>query len=165
MRSLAQHTLLHQVQFGKETSFSIHRLLQRDLLIRLQEDVSTLHLSFKKATDLVRSLFPRQYIAEPLTPFWPKCQEILPHVMRLMKVYGEVNGLPKTEDFASLLGDAAYYQWEKGLLKEALELCYLARSILEEVADDTSLHRADVLNVIGAIYIESGAAHIDEGTT
>lgn len=84
--------------------------------------------------------------------------------MRLKTVYSEVNTLTKAEEFASLLGDAAYYQWEKGLLQEALELCYLARDILDEVADDASLHKADVLNVIGAIYIESGAAHIDEGT-
>ena len=48
--------------------------------------------------------------------------------------------------------------------KEALEVCYLARSVLEEVADDTSLHKADMLNVIGAIYTKSGAARINEGT-
>ena len=50
------------------------------------------------------------------------------------------------------------------MLKEALEMCYLARSVLEEAADDTSLHKVDVLNVIGAIYIKSGAARIKEGT-
>ena len=71
-------------------------------------------------------------------------------------MYNETKVLPKMEDFASLLGDAAYCQWQKGLLKQSLKICYFARGILAEVAD--------VLNVICAIYIESGAARIDEGT-
>ena len=84
--------------------------------------------------------------------------------MRLKKGREETNGLPKMEDFASPLGDVAYCQRENGLLKESLETCHLTHSILQEVADDTSLHKADVLYVIGAIYIEFGAARIDEGT-
>lgn len=99
-----------------------------------------------------------------MTPFWDQCQEILPHVLRLQSVFQAESVLTPSESFASLLGDAAYYRWEKGLLSGALDLCYLARDILEKVADETSVHKADVLNVIGAIYIESGAAHINEGT-
>lgn len=116
------------------------------------------------ASGLIRRQFPAQHVAEPLTPFWAQCQEILPHVSRLQTVYTETGIEIEGEGFASLLGDAAYYQWEKGLLKEALELCYIARDILERTADEASVHKADVLNVIGAIYIESGAAHINEGT-
>ena len=67
---------------------------------------------------------------------------MLPHVIRQKKVYDETNVLAKLEDFASLLGDAAYQEWQKGLLKEPLEMCYLARSIPDEVADDTKLSQS-----------------------
>jgi hypothetical protein len=108
--------------------------------------------------------YATQHVAEPLTPFWNKCQQILPHVMRLLTVFMETSALNKSEKLASLLGDADYYQWEKGLLKDALYLCYQARDIAKGVVGETSVHKADILNVIGAIYIESGAAHIHEGT-
>lgn len=161
LRSLTLHTLLNRKEKKK---FTIHRLLQRDILSRLQENSTKFQQHFQRATQLIRQQFPAQHIAEPLTPFWAQCQDILPHVMRLQTLYTETNFLAQGESFASLLGDAAYYQWERGLLKEALELCAIARGILDKTANDTSVHKADVLNVIGAIYIESGAAHINEGT-
>ena len=68
----------------------------------------------------------------------------------------------KREHFASLLGDAANYQLGRGPQKDVLRLYFLARNILEEITDEMSVHKADVTNVIGAIYIESGAAYIHE---
>ena len=44
-----------------------------------------------------------------------------------------------------------------------METCYLARNVLQEAVDGTSLHKADVLSVIGEIYIGSGAARSDKG--
>lgn len=70
----------------------------------------------------------------------------------------------KREDLASLLGNAANYQLERGPQKDTLRLCFLARNIPEEITDEMSVQKADVLNVIGAIYDESGAAHIHEVT-
>ena len=45
-------------------------------------------------------------------------------------MYNETNVLTKMEDVASLRGDAVYYQWEEGVLKESLEICYLICSVL-----------------------------------
>ena len=87
-------------------------------------------------------MFPRQYPAQPLTPPWPQCHEMFSHVTRLKNVYDETNVLPKMKEYASLLGGAAYYQWQKGLLKESSNMCFLARTILDKVAEDTSLHEA-----------------------
>jgi tetratricopeptide (TPR) repeat protein len=146
-------------------AISIHRLIQLDTLLKLDNILQRRELRFMQTCTMVRAGFPRQDLGKPMTNHWRLCAEYLPHASRLHSVFQTSNPtLEGNFQFAQLLGDVGYYLWEKGMNREALRYLNTSRIICEGLLDDFSVDKADVLNMIGLIQIEAGQPEISKGT-
>ncbi|KAK0701436.1 hypothetical protein B0T21DRAFT_353699 [Apiosordaria backusii] len=160
---------------GGSTShdYSMHRLLQAAILHRssLEDTIN----SFEMAVGLIDESFPDYDESDRLLDSWPKCKDVLPHVVRLSELYSGSVLYPMSTYLVlgQLLKRAAWYLVERVALSDSNTLLHVASDVcrkgleitgssgtrassLEEITRDLKKLRSDVSNSLGRLCMQLG---------
>jgi len=157
--SLRKRQLIHREVKQNHASWSIHRALQRSLLLRLSKDKAACQASFEIALGLIRRAFPRHSdIQAPSNGDWTAIETYLPHALHLEWVYryleeGIITPLPT---FTELLADVGNYMWERGLYEQGRKSLELAHRIYSSSNWGDLIEHSKVTSLLGGISLELG---------
>ena len=147
-----------------EQTLSIHRLLQANILQKLDKEPRNRQQVFTQAFQLVRKKFPLPSpIQVPEPAKWAICREYLPHVLHLENVATKI--LPSIEpsvDLARLLSDGGINLWERGMTSEGLRLLESAEALLDKLQCEEYLLRANIHVIINLLIQDYGLSRIEE---
>lgn len=153
-----------------EIAYNIHRLLQNKILQDMED--YGLADAFRKAFRLLQKRFPTadpQQVPKPKN--WVVCQEYLPHLSRLRRIY-EKNidsaplGDPNPVEIAKLFYDAAYQIWSRqSTIWNGLDFLQTAEFILDRMnmASNAKI-RADILCITGLLLLNKGCVERRQGS-
>jgi tetratricopeptide (TPR) repeat protein len=156
------------VVFDSNSTFSIHRSLQRGLRERLSRDRNQQQLVFEQTVALVREAFPQtNELQQPMPEKWLECQKLLPHLHALHDVYHANKAqLQGSLDFAKLLLDAGMDQFERGVSHEGLLLLNTSEAVLDALEDNppegAPAMKADIDAMIAIMCDDMGIEKRDE---
>lgn len=156
--NLTKRQLVQRNTATSEPYLSLHRSLQLNLRDGLSTDQVKYHKVFKEAVSLVQRVFPVQHKTMSVeNEKWVDYEKYQPHVQALQivaqKSQQPIGELPS---FAQLLGDAANYYWERGLLTIGVETCHFAVSIYESIPQPDLLAFSQPLTLWGLMALEMG---------
>lgn len=137
IRHLSKRSLIER-SHGEDSgsTLTIHRQLQRSLILTLSQDLARSKRIFCNAIKLLRLVFPRQnLVSEHMTKEWPQCARYVDQVLSFYHVY---SALPNAADalgynleFARILCDCGQYLWEQSLNKSAEQVLQLAEKLCD----------------------------------
>lgn len=150
----------HLAESKHEYYISIHRLLQRSVLLQLNENELERQKTFDETLHLVRLAFPRQsHVQIPQNENWILSQKALPHAMSLLSVFETSSGLKGSLLFAELLSDVGNYLWEQSLLRDGLKCLEAADTMYQQYASDVQydvLEHSKIETILGCIHLFLG---------
>lgn len=147
---------------GTESYYRMHRQLQRNIILDVDDDPLRFDRAVKGATLLIRKRFPGSpAIQDPAPQNWEACQEYIPHILRLHRAYRGAleKNTPSstcwTRELADLFYDAGFYVWDGQSLAVQDGLAFLdaAENILNGLGPDTvePARRADIHCISGLL--------------
>ncbi|KAL9038794.1 MAG: hypothetical protein Q9180_002917 [Flavoplaca navasiana] len=121
------------------STLSIHRQLQRSLILELVLDPARSKRIFDYAVTLLRRVFPPQnLVIEQMTKHWPECKQYMDQVLSFHKVYSALpdpfNTLGPNLTFARILCDCGQYLWEQSMNQSAERVLQLANDVCDKGA-------------------------------
>ena len=152
-----------------EQAYTIHRLLQQKILLDM-EDFAFAD-AFRKAFRLIRKRFPvanSQQVPNPQS--WDTCQEYIPHVFTLRRIYDEHG--PSTSlvelapiDLARLFYEAGFYVWARQTTAyDGLSFLETAERIINHIQlDENDKLRADILVIKCVLLLNMGCVERAKG--
>ena len=135
VRHLTKRSLIERSHDGELGSrLTVHRQLQRSLILSLNHDPARIEHIFGKAVILLRRVFPRQnLVIEHMTKDWVQCARYADQVLNFHHVYSALPDAPRTLgyslEFASILCDCGQYLWEQSLNEPAEQVLQLASDL------------------------------------
>lgn len=153
---LRKHCLIDRHQSTQQPYISVHRALQRNMLLR--QDESTYTATFVEAMELVHAFFPRKNKLEiPDHHNWELYDQYLPQVTSLQSMASDVALSPDHSiAFADMLSDAGHYLWHRGDLRGSMEALETVRMLCGRVPEAIS---AAVLSTV-SVGLQSVANEI-----
>ncbi|KAN0095890.1 tetratricopeptide repeat domain containing protein [Hyaloscypha variabilis] len=155
---LLQASLIVRHKDRKE--LTVHRLVQESVRAKMTPDESM--RTFWSAVQLLWAKWPTAMgsptrkgapVVTPKFHFidrWPTCAALYPHVLRLRNLYGTLensNPMAPKVDFAALLNDAAWWQFERGKTRNFSDFWTLAQKLCEESHQENDREQRDSLLV------------------
>ncbi|KAK3354069.1 P-loop containing nucleoside triphosphate hydrolase protein, partial [Lasiosphaeria hispida] len=144
------HLIRRETVSGKPLIL-IHRSLQKVVIYDLEKNPALLQKTFDIAFGLVRKVYPQQSPThDPQNGQWGVQKLFQPLVLSLQSVYSATsNRLAAPIEFAELLSDAAYYNYESDTLADGQKLTDAAEAICKGLPDSqhSNVVRANVYSL------------------
>lgn len=154
IRPLLQQSMVSKNKYRRD--ISMHRLVATMTQDRM---TATDHQSrFDEAVELLYRVYPQVTVAKVgLNDQWPRCQLYLPQVMAVERCYRESSDslLPRAH-FATVLANACWFLFERGLIAQAMSILPSACSIGDATLGNDDLSLATIYRSLGGIQLDFG---------
>jgi len=156
-------------------AYSMHRLLKEKILDEMEKYERG--QAFRSAFRLIRKQYPQAESTQvPRVGTWPKCQELMPHVLSFHQVFTAnmnqaLNDMARVSDplpveLAQLFYDAGFYVWTRQSTSyDGVTFLQTADRILDGLDKEAHIKlRADIHCMVGLLLLLRSCADQARGT-
>lgn len=158
LHDLVQNTLIELIDEEREV-YIVHRMLQTRLLEDMKKNPEQREQIFRLAFEFIRKKLPTPSIDTPEPSKWGIFRELLPHVLRLEKIYKDPLAKRKIKPFielAELFRDGGVALWQRYVANDASILLRTAEDILREIEGNHEDLLAEINYTITLIFQNKG---------